>query len=135
MKHLSFIFILLTVGGCAADTRPPRSLSRLAPKGPDDSVVAFLLPTKTPTADDMAEAYPARAQRSGLSGTAMVNCVIAPQGALDDCRVVSEDPPGWGFGEASLKVAKLFRWPTVNRDGQITIGHRKMIRIKLSVSN
>jgi len=135
MRQLGVLLILLTVGGCAA--RPQSSPSPLplaqAPKNPDDAVVAFLRPTRSVTPDEMADAYPEGARRADLSGTTLVNCLIIDRGAVDDCRVVSENPPGWGFGEASVKLARLFRWQTVNRDGQSTIGHRKTTRITLTL--
>lgn len=38
-------------------------------------------------------------------GWAKVNCAVAPNGGLSDCRVVKEHPEGAGFGEAALKAA------------------------------
>ena len=38
-------------------------------------------------------------------GWAKVNCAVAPDGGLSDCRIVKEHPEGAGFGEAVLKAA------------------------------
>ncbi len=132
MRHVGVVLILLCGGGCATDAQSPH----LAPNSPDDSVVAFLRPTRMITADEMADAYPDRAQRGGLSGTPWSTALSSTKARhIDDCRVVSEDPPGWGFGEASIKPAKRIRWQTVNRDGQSTIGHRNTTRITLRLQS
>jgi hypothetical protein len=45
--------------------------------------------------------YPERAQRAGKEGRAVVRCEVA-NSSLVDCRVQSEDPPGYGFGNAAV---------------------------------
>jgi protein TonB len=42
-------------------------------------------------------------------GKVVLNCEIAEAGALRDCRVVSEEPPGLGYADAALKVACAMR--------------------------
>jgi len=39
------------------------------------------------------------------SGSAKLQCMVMPDGALQSCKVVEEDPPGKGFGEAALASA------------------------------
>ncbi|RYG08931.1 MAG: hypothetical protein EON96_19155 [Caulobacteraceae bacterium] len=47
--------------------------------------------------------FPERALARGVEfGVATLDCEITPSGALTDCRVVSEDPVGFGFGQAAL---------------------------------
>ena len=70
---------------------------------------------RKPTGDDVAWVYPERAQRLELGGKAVIACDVNTQGALTGCRVVSEDPPGEGFGDAALKLAKQFQM-TPSRD-------------------
>jgi TonB family protein len=43
-------------------------------------------------------------------GWAKVNCAVAPNGGLSDCRIVKEHPEGAGFGEAVLKAAASGRF-------------------------
>ena len=39
------------------------------------------------------------------TGSAKLQCTVMADGSLQDCTVVSEDPPGKGFGEAALASA------------------------------
>ena len=41
--------------------------------------------------------------------TVTVECVLQPGGRLSDCAIVSEQPPGMGFGEAALGAAEQSR--------------------------
>lgn len=46
----------------------------------------------------------------GANGPSVVlECVVAAEGALQDCVVLSETPPGRGFGEAALERAHRAR--------------------------
>jgi TonB family protein len=40
------------------------------------------------------------------SGSAKLQCTVMADGSLQNCSVMSEDPPGKGFGEAALASAK-----------------------------
>jgi TonB family protein len=39
------------------------------------------------------------------SGSAKLQCMVMPDGALQSCKVMQEDPPNKGFGEAALASA------------------------------
>ncbi len=43
------------------------------------------------------------------AGKATISCTVTVKGTLTACAVSSEDPPGWDFGQASLKLEHLFR--------------------------
>jgi TonB family protein len=66
---------------------------------------------RKPTGQDIADVYPARAQRDGVSGRAVMTCTLDQRGRLHDCGIVDETPPGYGFGSAELKLAGKFRAP------------------------
>lgn len=58
---------------------------------------------------------PPEARRQRRAGRAAINCVIRADTRLDQCRVVSESPSGFGFGDAGVRVAEThfrFRPPT-----------------------
>ncbi len=40
------------------------------------------------------------------SGSAKLQCLVMADGALQSCKVVAEDPPGKGFGEAAMHMAQ-----------------------------
>lgn len=49
-------------------------------------------------------------QRAGEEqATVIVECVLQSGGRMSDCLVVSEQPPGLGFGEAALAGARQSR--------------------------
>jgi protein TonB len=71
-----------------------------------------------PDADSMAQYYPDRAQRLGVSGRAAITCTVTERGTLSECDVSSEEPAGQDFGTAALKMSRLFRMRPQTRDGQ-----------------
>ncbi|MDO9337507.1 MAG: energy transducer TonB [Caulobacteraceae bacterium] len=73
---------------------------------------------KKPTAAQMGNAFPDRALRQNISGTATLNCKVTAIGAVRDCTVLSETPSEYGFGSAALRVTKHFRMKPQTVDGQ-----------------
>lgn len=62
-------------------------------------------------------------------GHASINCRVGADGRLSDCRVVSETPPGRGFGQAALRMAGRIRINPRTRSGRPTAGARVTIPI------
>ena len=44
-----------------------------------------------------------------LTGKVLIHCIVAADLRLSDCVILSETPPGKGFGDATLKVARLWK--------------------------
>jgi hypothetical protein len=63
---------------------------------------------KTPTVEDVAAAYPAKAQQAGVEGRAVLVCAAMPSGVMEKCAVESEEPAGSGFGAAVLSLSPKF---------------------------
>lgn len=109
---------------------PPSSLPSISsppplpPPPPRPSVVTNPNWIAKPTGSEFAGAYPANAAHAEMSGRAVISCAITTEGALSACEVVSESPPGWGFGAAALKVAPYFRMSPATPDGQPVAGRR-----------
>lgn len=76
-----------------------------------------------PSGRDFERYFPRRAITRGQSGRVVLDCAVATDGRLY-CAVASEDPAGWGFGEASLQAARHFRVAPATADGQPTSGGR-----------
>jgi protein TonB len=64
---------------------------------------------KQPSTADMAAVYPRVGARLGHYGRVTLNCAVQPDGSLAHCEVVSEDPGDEGFGDAALKLSRLYR--------------------------
>lgn len=54
----------------------------------------------------------------------VADCLVAPDGTLGDCRIGSERPDGFGFGEAAVLVAGQVRLNLWSLDGRPTAGYR-----------
>jgi TonB family protein len=64
---------------------------------------------RKPSGEDMAWSYPERAAREGIGGQAKLQCLVAPDGGLTHCQVLSEAPADQGFGAAALALAPQFQ--------------------------
>lgn len=72
-------------------------------------VLALAAQPEGPGASSAPNEYPMRALRGGVSGRAVVSCVVRLDFTLEACKVVEEDPAEFGFGEGALKRAGSVR--------------------------
>jgi|GEM_PF-280791 len=72
---------------------------------------------RRPTPQEMYTFYPAQALAAKIGGKALINCRVNVQGAAEDCQVVTENPPGQGFGAAAVQTAKLFEFTPATSAG------------------
>lgn len=79
--------------------------------------------TQRPGGEDMARYYPEAARAAGVtSAKVLIDCGITADGRLENCLVRSEDPVQYGFGEATIKLARHFQMAPADRDGKKTAG-------------
>ncbi len=76
-----------------------------------------------PSGRDFERYFPRRALERGISGRVVLDCRVAENGGIA-CAVDSEDPAGWGFGDASLRAAQEFRVAPATAEGHPTSGGR-----------
>lgn len=80
---------------------PPAVLADFAAKPHKALPPTQAAPPATQSPSGPVYSYPERAQNAGKEGRAVVHCEVA-NGSLIDCRIKSEDPPGYGFGKAAV---------------------------------
>jgi TonB family protein len=85
-----------------------------------------------PDANGMARYYPERATKEGIAGRAVIDCRLTAEGRADDCKVVSETPEGYGFGEAAVKMSVIFAFVPPMRDGKPVDDARRLIPISFA---
>ena len=61
-------------------------------------------------------------------GRVTLDCIVDGDGRIS-CTVVSEDPTGWGFGEAAMRISRNFRAAAQTSDGRPTSGGRTRVPI------
>jgi hypothetical protein len=98
------MFIIVLFLAQAASITPTVSAS------PETHVHSQLL--KGPSESEVESVYPAAAEKLALSGKTKMGCSVTVQGHLDNCTIVSEEPLGYGFGDAALKLAAKFAMTT-----------------------
>jgi protein TonB len=114
---------------------PPPDLS--APPTPTPIPVAVDPPPAPPTptvitrpewinrasARDFARYYPRRAIDRNQEGRVTLDCIVDVDGRLN-CTVTSEEPDGWGFGDAAMRISRQFQMRPMLQNGQPTAGGR-----------
>jgi hypothetical protein len=71
---------------------------------------------RTPSGADYLRLYPERAARMRKGGQVTMSCIVASDGFLSDCQTAAETPAGFGFGEATLKLAPIFQMGPTSGD-------------------
>jgi protein TonB len=69
-----------------------------------------------------------------VSGRAEISCTVLATGKLTNCSVLSEDPPDQQFGDAAMKLSKLFKMRPQTKDGAPTSGGTVRIPIRFTIA-
>lgn len=119
------------------DVQPPRTETPSETKTtpPPSKVIVQPHWLSMPTADELADAYPERAQELGRAGQVELTCSVALTGAVRDCAVASEDPQNMGFGAAAQKVSRYFRMTPETENGQAVGGGTVRISIRFKLAD
>jgi protein TonB len=68
-----------------------------------------------------------------IGGAATINCTVTARGTLEACSVSGEDPPDQNFGDAALKLSRIFKMKPLTKDGVPVEGGHFSIRIRFQV--
>jgi TonB family protein len=77
---------------------------------------------RLPTADQLADLFPARARAELMPGEAKIRCEAKTDGTLANCLTLFEAPEGMGFGDATLRAARFFGVKPETLDGKPVAG-------------
>lgn len=104
------------------------------PAPPTPSVITAPSWVERPTPHDFGRYYPQAALDALVNGSATLDCLVAADGRLA-CTVTREEPGGFGFGEAALRLARHFRMAQETRDGQRTAGGRVRVPMRFFITD
>ena len=97
----------------------PQHRITLLPVLPEDEIVRAMV-------------YPPIAQRSNIEGTVFLEIFIDRQGIVRDVRVLRENPPDRGFGEAAVKAFKGIKGKPAEANGvPVAVRYRYSLRFQL----
>ena len=82
-----------------------------------------------PTAEDYGAYHPATTAQV-LEARVTMECSVTTAGALERCRILSEEPAGQGFGEATLRLSTKFRMRLSTREGGSVAGARVRVPVR-----
>ncbi|MBI3439995.1 MAG: energy transducer TonB [Proteobacteria bacterium] len=98
------------------------------PAPPTPGIITGAVWLQRPGARDFDRFYPDRARDRDQEGRVSLDCLVSADGRIS-CSVISEDPQGWGFGEAALRISQSFRMAAQTSDGRPTSGGRIRVPI------
>lgn len=108
----------------------PEPAPDIAPRQPDPAPV-ITRPDWLQRPANLAAYYPVRAERQDREGLVELDCIVRTSGALA-CAVAQETPPGWGFGQAALRIAADHRMVPATRDG-LAVEARYRMRVPFAL--
>ncbi|HEY3949790.1 TonB family protein [Phenylobacterium sp.] len=126
----------VAAGGVVGVGRPRAQPAPLDPTRralPVEGVITNPDWARKPTGNDIANYYPHLATVIGIEGQAIIRCSVTAEGGLAGCTVTAESPKGMRFGEATLRLANLFRMKPMTVDGNPVSGGMINIPVRFAL--
>jgi periplasmic protein TonB len=98
------------------------------PAPPAAAVLTGITWLARPSQQDFDRYYPPRANQREQEGRVVLDCIVSGDGRIA-CTVASEEPSGWGFGDAAVRISRNFRAAAQTSDGRPTSGGRVRVPI------
>jgi len=99
---------------------PPAPMSWAVTRSTFGGVLTAEMMEARPSQEDINSLHPRRARERNQVGAVVLEGRVTSNGSLV-WRVEDESPIGWGFGEAAIRAAALFRAPSMY-EGRPTVG-------------
>jgi protein TonB len=112
----------------APPTPTPIPVAVDPPPAPPSPVLTGFTWLERPGAQDFSRYYPPRAMERNQEGHVQLRCTVSADGRIA-CAVISEDPSGWGFGDAAIRISHSFRMAAQTADGRPTSGGQVTVPI------
>jgi hypothetical protein len=64
---------------------------------------------RLPSNEDLQRYYPPEAKLKRIEGRATISCAVNLVGHLKDCHQLSDTPQGFGFGDAAVRMAPIYK--------------------------
>lgn len=112
----------------APPTPTPIPVAIDPPPAPPSPVLTGMQWLQRPSSQDFNRYYPSRAMEREQEGRVILDCLVSADGRIA-CSVISENPTGWGFGEAAVRISRNFRAAAQTSDGRPTSGGRTRVPI------
>jgi protein TonB len=112
----------------APPTPTPIPVAVDPPPAPPSPVLTGMVWLQRPSSQDFNRYYPQRAMEREQEGRVVLDCLVSADGRIA-CSVISEDPTGWGFGDAAIRISRNFRAAAQTSDGRATSGGRTRVPI------
>lgn len=84
--------------------------------------------SRFPDSAVLLEYYPARAMDAEVEGTATLACTVRDTKGRVKCEVMSEDPRGYGFGDAAVRAVEA-RGRADTSNGAVEVGATMRVRM------
>lgn len=115
--------ILNVIGPIAATSALGLALTATAePRAPRELGSKEITWSARPTGDDIARYLPQQAMSQSVSGWTVLQCQLSATASFKACRVLAEAPIGYNFGDAGLKLSRLFRLKPTGPEADIVEG-------------
>lgn len=128
------------MSGTGTGTTPGAGLGGNGPGGNGSGPIGGTAPVRKgaswifkPDTPDLLPFNPQRARMDSVNGQVLLTCRVLRSTRVTDCRVTSERPRFYGFGQAALQAASLFRLNPPTIDGEPD--EKRRVEIPVSFNN